>query len=78
MEKNMLEKIKTILAETLSINPDDVTLDSDIKKDLGADSLDILQLLMALEEEYGITVPDEALAEFVTVGDVVNYLEENQ
>jgi len=74
----MLEKIKTILAETLSINPDDVTLDSDIKKDLGADSLDILQLLMALEEEYGITVPDEALAEFVTVGDVVNYLEENQ
>ena len=47
-----------------------------IKKDLGADSLDILQLLMRIEDQYGITIPDKALATFKTVGDVVAYLEQ--
>ena len=46
-----------------------------IKDDLGADSVDILQLLMTLEEEHGIVIPDEKLAKFVTVGDIVEYLE---
>ena len=52
-----------------------MTLDSRIKEDIGADSLDVLQLLMAIEDEYGVEVPDEKLAEFSTVGDVVAYLE---
>ena len=56
-------------------DPSIITMDSDIKKNLGADSLDILQLLLKIEDDYGVTVPDEKLATFRTVGDVVNYLE---
>ena len=71
----MLEKIKELLAEELNIDVEDITLESDIKKDLGADSLDILELLMGIEDEYGITIPDEELAGFNTIQDVVDYLE---
>ena len=53
----------------------DITADSRIKEDLGADSLDVMQLLMTIEETYGIMIPDEELAEFRTVGDIVRYLE---
>ena len=72
---DMFEKIKEVLVEQLNIDEDEITLDADIKKDLGADSLDILQLLMAIEDEYGITIPDEELANFTTVQDVVDYME---
>ena len=51
-------------------------MEAQIKKDLGADSLDILQLLMRIEDQYGIVIPDKALATFTTVSDVVNYLEQ--
>ena len=72
----MFEKVKKILEKQLRLkNGVEVTLDSRIKEDLGADSLDVLQLLMAIEDEYGVEVPDEKLAEFSTVGDVVAYLE---
>lgn len=71
----MYEKIKEVLVEQLHVNEADITPDADIKKDLGADSLDILQLLMAIEDEYGIQIPDEQLASFVTVQDVVDYME---
>lgn len=71
----MYEEVKTILARQLRVAPDRVTLDAQIKKDLGADSVDILQLLMRLEDDYGITIPDQSLAKFETVGDVVNYLD---
>ena len=75
-EKNMFEKVKKILEKQLRLKEGvEVTLDSRIKEDLGADSLDVLQLLMAIEDEYGVEVPDEKLAEFSTVGDVVAYLE---
>ena len=71
----MFEDVAAILAEQLHLEPGEVKMDSKIKDDLGADSLDVLQLLMTIEEEKGITIPDEALASFTTVGDVVNYLE---
>lgn len=71
----MYEEVKTILARQLRIAPERVTLDAQIKKDLGADSVDILQLLMRLEDDYGVVIPDQALAKFVTVKDVVTYLD---
>ena len=72
----MFDKVQAILAKQLRIAPERITLDSQIKKDLGADSLDILQLLMRIEDKYGIVIPDKALATFNTVRDVVTYLEE--
>ena len=74
--ETMYEKVRAILAKQLRVDAAKVTLDAQIKKDLGADSLDILQLLMRLEDQYGITIPDKALATFNTVGDVVTYLEQ--
>ena len=74
--ETMYEKVRAILAKQLRVDAAIVTLDAQIKKDLGADSLDILQLLMRLEDQYGITIPDKALATFNTVGDVVTYLEQ--
>ena len=71
----MYEEVKTILARQLRIAPERVTLEAQIKKDLGADSVDILQLLMRLEDDYGITIPDQELAKFETVSDVVNFLD---
>lgn len=71
----MFEKVKEILARQLRVSPDRVTLDAQIKKDLGADSVDILQLLMRLEDDYGIVIPDQELARFETVGDVVAFLD---
>ena len=71
----MFEEVKTILSRQLRVAPERVTMDAQIKKDLGADSVDILQLLMRLEDDYGIVIPDEKLANFNTVGDVVNFLD---
>ena len=71
----MYEEVKTILARQLRIAPERVTIDAQIKKDLGADSVDILQLLMRLEDDYGVVIPDQALAKFETVNDVVTYLD---
>ena len=71
----MFEEVKDALRAQLKLGDKEITVDSKIKEDLGADSLDILQLLMTSEETYGITIPDESLAEFRTVGDIVNYLE---
>lgn len=74
--ETMLEKVQAIMAKQLRIaDPAKITPDLLIQKDLGADSLDILQLLMKIEDEYGIVVPDETLAGFKTVGDVVAFLE---
>ena len=67
----MFEKVKKILVDELNVDESKVTPEASIKGDLGADSIDILQLLMTLEEESGITIPDEKLATFETVGDIV-------
>ena len=74
----MFEKVQTILAKQLRLDPSKITMESLIKKDLGADSLDILQLLMRIEDQYGIVIPDQELAQFNTVGDVVKYLEKQE
>ena len=74
--ETMYEKVRAILAKQLRVDAAIVTLDAQIKKDLGADSLDILQLLMRIEDQYGIVIPNKALATFNTVGDVVTYLEQ--
>lgn len=71
----MFEEVKAILAKQLRIDPSTITMESRIKADLGADSLNILQLLMKIEDDYGITIPDEKLAEFEKVKDVVGFLE---
>ena len=71
----MFDKVQAILAKQLRLDPAKITPESLIMKDLGADSLDILQLLMRIEDEYGLVIPDQALAKFETVGDVVSYLE---
>ena len=70
------DKVKEIIVDTLSCDPADVTLEASISEDLGADSLDAVELNMALEEAFGVSIPDEQISEFKTVSDIVNYLEE--
>lgn len=72
----MLEKMKEIIAEQLSVDEETVTEASTFKEDLGADSLDLFQLVMALEDEYGVEIPTEDLEKMATVGDVMTYLKE--
>ena len=72
----MFEKVKQILAEHLGIDEDMIHMDSELEADLGADSLDSIEILMDVEDEYGIEIPDEVLETMVTVGDIVNYLED--
>ena len=74
----MFEAVAALLSKQLKISKEEIRPESLIKDDLGADSLDILQLLMTIEEEYGIVIPDEKLAKFETVRDVVSYLEKRQ
>ena len=66
----MFEKIKAIIADKLSINVNDITKESSFIEDLGADSLDVVELIMALEDELEIEIPDEEAEKFVTVGEV--------
>ena len=73
----MFERVKNIIAEKLSINADEITLESAFIEDLGADSLDIVELIMALEDELDMEIPDEVAENFVTVGDVVEYIKEH-
>lgn len=70
----MFEKIKEIVADKLSVNVDDITLETDFIEDLNADSLDIVELIMSLEDELEMEIPDEVVEGFKTVGDVVNYV----
>lgn len=74
----IFEKVQEKVADQLSIDPEDVTMESSFIDDLGADSLDIVELLMALEEEFDIEIPDEEAEKLVTVGDVVDYIKNNQ
>lgn len=70
----MLEKIKEIVADQLGIDEDDIKLESNFKEDLEADSLDLFELVMALEEEYGEEIPSEDLEKIATVNDIIEYL----
>ncbi len=71
---DLFAKMKTLIAEKLEIDEESIALDSSFRKDLGADSLDTYELVYAIEEEMGITIPDEKANEFETVKDAVDYL----
>ena len=70
----MLEKMKEIIAEQLNCDAESITLETSFKEDLGADSLDLFELVMALEDEYSVEIPSEELQDLRTVGAVVDYL----
>ena len=70
----MLEKMKEMIADQLSVDEDKITLESNFKEDLDADSLDLFELVMALEEEYSIEIPSEELESLTTVGAIIDYL----
>ena len=74
----MLEKMKEIIAEQLSVDADSITEASSFKDDLGADSLDLFEMVMALEEEFDMEIPSEDLEQLETVQDVVNYIENHK
>ena len=69
------EKVKEIIVDTLGCDEEAVVLTADLKEDLGADSLDAVELNMALEEEFNLSISDEVLANFVTVKDIVEYID---
>ena len=77
-DKPIDQRVKDIIVEQLGMKPDQVTPEAKFIEDLGADSLDTVELIMALEEEFGIEVPDEQAEKLTTVGDVVKYIEEHQ
>ncbi|MCI7812720.1 MAG: acyl carrier protein [Robinsoniella sp.] len=72
----MLEKIKEMIAEQLNCEAVTITEETSFKEDLGADSLDLFELVMALEDEYGVEIPADDLTELTTVGSVMKYLEQ--
>jgi acyl carrier protein len=74
-EKSIEEKVKDIIVEQLGVNPEQVTLQAKFIEDLGADSLDTVELVMAFEEEFGVEIPDDAAESIVTVGDAVRFLD---
>ena len=74
----MLEKIKEIVSENLGVASAVITESSSFKDDLGADSLDLFEMVMALEDEYEIEIPTEDLEQIATVGDVMNYINEHK
>ncbi len=73
----LFEKIKAVVVDQLGVEEDDVTEDAAFVDDLGADSLDIVELVMALEEEFGVSIPDEQAEKIKTVGDAVDFITEN-
>lgn len=74
----VFEKVKEIIVEQLGVEEEDVTLESSFIDDLGADSLDIVELIMALEEEFDLEIPDEDAEKITLVGDVVDYIKSHQ
>jgi acyl carrier protein len=73
----VLEKVKAILSEQFDVEEDSITADTSIADDLGADSLDVVDLLMSIEDEFEIEVPDEEIDNIKTVGELVKYIEDN-
>ena len=74
----VFEKLRDIVVDQLDVDADKVTMGASIAEDLGADSLDIVDLVMSLEEEFDMEIPDEAVENIKTIGDIVKYIEDNQ
>ncbi len=73
----VFEKIKTILAEQLDADADEMTMETNIARDLGADSLDVVELLMSIEDEFEVEIPDEEIENIKTIGDLTEYIQNN-
>ena len=74
----VFEKIKDIIVEQLDVEDDAVTMEASITEDLGADSLDVVDLVMSIEESFDVEIPDEEVENIKTVGDIVKYIEDKQ
>lgn len=74
----VFEKVKSIVADQLDVEEEKVVAEASITEDLGADSLDVVDLVMSIEEEFDIEIPDDAVEEIKTVGDIVKYIENHQ
>lgn len=74
----MFEKVKSVLAQQFETDPESITMDTNLIDDLGADSLDVVELIMSLEDEFGIAISDNDAAQLYTVGRIVDYLEKLQ
>jgi acyl carrier protein len=72
--EEILEKVVEIVTEKLGVDAEEVTLDSDLTEDLGADSLDLVDLVMAFEDEFGVKIEDEDVENITTIGDIVDYI----
>lgn len=72
------DKIKEIIVDKLDVDESKITMDTDILKDLEADSLDAVEVILGVEEEFGIEIPDDAADRFSTVSDIVKYVDENK
>lgn len=75
-KEEIFDKLKELVVDQLGIEEDEVTMEATMQDDLGADSLDLVDLVMSVEEEFGVKVADEDLENIKTVGDIVNYIEE--
>lgn len=75
---NAEEKVRKIIVEQLGVSPEEVTLEASFIDDLGADSLDTVELVMALEEEFDMEIPDEDAEKIITVGDAIDYIEKHK
>ncbi len=73
----VFEKVKKLIVEQLGVEEDDIAMESSFLDDLGADSLDIVELIMALEEEFNLEIPDNEAEKITTVGDAVEYIQKN-
>ena len=73
-EKEAFERVKKVAVAQLNVSADEVTMEASFTKDLGADSLDTVELVMALEEEFGMEIPDEDAEKITTVGEAVKYI----
>ena len=73
----MFETLKNLLLEELQLNPDDITMEYDLANDLGVNSIELADMIMICEDEFGVEIKDEDIFKFVNVGDVVKFLEEN-
>jgi len=77
MSESLEERVKEIVVDQLQVAKEEVTLDASITEDLGADSLDTVELVMALEEEFGVDIPDEDAVKITTVKDAIDYIQDH-
>lgn len=77
-EKEIFQKLKTIVVDQLGVNEENVTMEATFVDDLAADSLDIVELIMNIEEEFDLEIPDNDTEKIVTIGDVIKYIEEHK